>query len=45
MKRVTAYQDLEAHKQDVGLQQYLAEQAYGNGGVWGMGLAMEWSNK
>lgn len=38
MKRVTAYQDLEAHKQDVGLQQYLAEQAYGNGGVWGMGL-------
>ncbi|MGD1978468.1 MAG: FtsW/RodA/SpoVE family cell cycle protein [Akkermansiaceae bacterium] len=38
MERIMAFQDLDAHKQGVGLQQWLALRAFGNGGPGGMGL-------
>lgn len=36
--RIMAFQDLEAHKLDFGLQQWRALLAYGNGGLDGVGL-------
>lgn len=38
MNRITAFQDLDANRLGVGLQQYLGIRAFGNGGVSGMGL-------
>ena len=37
-ERLTAFQDLDAHRLDKGLQQYLGIRAFGNGGIHGMGL-------
>jgi len=38
MKRITAFTDLETHKQGAGWQQWLGIRAFGNGGPEGMGL-------
>ena len=38
MRRITAFWDLEAHKEDAGWQQWLALEAFGNGGPEGLGL-------
>ena len=38
MKRITAFLDLETHKEGAAWQQWLATQAFGNGGLGGMGL-------
>jgi cell division protein FtsW len=38
MERIMAFQNLEEHKLGVGRQQWLALQAFGNGGPGGMGL-------
>lgn len=38
MKRITAFQNPEEHKMDAAWQQVLAKEAFGNGGIEGMGL-------
>lgn len=38
MKRIMAFQDLEAYKLSTGRQQWQAVEAFGNGGISGMGL-------
>lgn len=38
MKRIVAFQDLEATRLDTGMQQWLGLRAFGNGGLHGMGL-------
>ncbi len=38
MKRIVAFQDLEATRLGAGMQQWLGLRAFGNGGVHGMGL-------
>jgi cell division protein FtsW len=41
-ERIIAFMDLESYKQGRGWQQWLATQAFGNGGTSGMGLGMVW---